>query len=601
MSELSKRIKENAAIYRKGGWNVIPLGKYEKSPASYNSVMPVYWEHDFSSEVIETKPEDNFGWVKKQGWKPLQSRIATDTEFERMFSADDITGIGVITGKISNLYVLDEDCYKECGQQVIRKSPLIASTANGGRHYFFKYDESVEQIGLKKNVYIEGKGEGGFVVLCPSVVLKKDNKEKGSYLWVQKCKIADIPAISKADIAFKKSDKEMIGSTVPWEEIMEVPQGSRHNDMRTLMIKKLNSTKPEDWDSFLWNEIQMYNNGYQPPIGKDPSDKRNDLEILWRDCKSFVMKNPPDWLRRYQNKQKGNTVSVPPVPDTIAPPRNSKEVAEERVHDRQLEKEAASTGYRDLDYLVKGFIPGHLYTITGETNIGKTAMCANFAVRTARQGKNVLYIALEPDTMISEYVASIIHKKRYDELTDENIISAAEQDGHISYYGLKEIPTPDHLVKAIAKENEYQLVIIDHIGYFVRDQRNVYQEQANVIKQLASLAKAKNIPIMMVAHINKEASKRNKPLTYNDISGSASFKQDSTDVWILERSVRKDKKEKDDKDDKEKDDMGWKDYLEDGKIKVCKSKSGKNGQVEIFFREGKALVEEGTEGAENLF
>ena len=97
----------------------------------------------------------------------------------------------------------------------------------------------------------------------------------------------------------------------------------------------------------------------------------------------------------------------------------------------------------------------------------------------------------------------------------------------------------------------------------------------------------------MVAHINKEASKRNKPLTYNDISGSAAFKQDSTDVWILEREVVKGKEEKDDK--------GWKDYKEEGKIKVCKSKSGRNGEVPIFFREGKALVEEGTEGAADYF
>jgi archaellum biogenesis ATPase FlaH len=594
MSQLADRIKEAAKIYRQGGWNVIPLRNYEKPPSSYNSVMPVYWEHFLTDELREDDPiaqgELLEQWKRHQGWKPYQYRISTDTEFERMFAPDDITGLGVITGKVSNLYVLDEDSYKEGGKQVIRKSPLISATANGGRHYFFKFDESVAQIGLKNKVFIEGKGEGGFIVLPPSIVLKKDSQEKGGYTWIQKCKIADIPTISKADTAFYKTDEATVGETIPWGEVMEVPKGSRHNDMRTLMIKKLNATKPEDWDSFLWNEIQMYNNGYQPPIGTDPSDKKDDLDILWRDCKSFVLKNPPNWLRRYQDKNKSGA-TTPSVPDEIAPPRSSMDIAKERVSDRQIEKEAASTGYRELDYLVKGFIQGHLYTITGETNIGKTAMCANFAVRTAQQGKNVLYIALEPDTMISEYVASIVHRKRYDELTDEDIISAAQQDGHISYYGLKEIPTPDHLVKAIAKENQYQLIIIDHVGYFVRDQRNVYQEQANIIKQLANLAKQKNIPIMMVAHINKEASKRNKSLTYNDISGSAAFKQDSTDVWILERLVKKGKEEKDDK--------GWKDYLEEGKIKVCKSKSGKNGEVTVFFREGKALVEEGSEGVED--
>src|SRR3990167_1031474 len=108
MSELSKRIKTAAEAYRKSGWNVIPLGKYEKSPASFNSVLPVYWEHNLTNDIARIRPTGSVGWSRKQGWKPLQERMATDEEFEKMFAPENITGLGVITGKTSNLYVIDE-------------------------------------------------------------------------------------------------------------------------------------------------------------------------------------------------------------------------------------------------------------------------------------------------------------------------------------------------------------------------------------------------------------------------------------------------------------------------------------------------------------
>lgn len=576
---LTERIREVALTYRRAGWNVIPLRHYEKSPASANALMPTYWEKE--GRIVEVQPDNMEGWNKKQGWKPLQNRLATDEEFTAMFAGSDITGIGAITGTVSDLYVLDEDSYKAGGKEVVRKSPLIAATPNGGKHYFFKHDQSVEQVGLRNQVFIEGKGDGGFVVLCPSMVIKKDGK-KGSYRWVHQCKIADIPKISKADITFIPEEEQRRlteGGTIPFAELMEVSEGNRHNSMRELMTKKLNITKPETWDGDVLHEIKMYNEGYQPPL------KNAEMEKLWRDTKRFVLNNPPNWLRKYLAGNKGQPIVEEPVPDKINKPRGLRELAQERIKERELEKEAASTGYVELDYLVKGFIPGHLYTLTGETNIGKTAMCANFAVNVARQGKNVLYIALEPDTMIMEYVASVMHKKRYDTLTPQDLVDAAEADGHIHVYGQKEIPSTEHLVKAIEEDNQYQLVIVDHIGYFVKDQRNTYQDQANTIKKLALLAKQKRIPIILIAHINKEASKKNKPLTYNDISGSAAFKQDSTDVWLLERGDRNSGLPKGQQ-------RGWADYTEEGFIKIAKSKSGKNGEVEVRFREGKALVEE---------
>ena len=348
---------------------------------------------------------------------------------------------------------------------------------------------------------------------------------------------------------------------------MEVSEGNRHISLRALIIKKLNETynHKEDWDGYVWNEIIMHALAYQPPLPE------NQVRRLFSDAKKFVLSSPP-----YQRKREEQVIEVG-KPQTLA------DIAKERAVETELEKQAAKTGFEELDLKIKGFVPKHLYTLTGETNVGKTAICANFAVRVAEQGKDVLYVALEPDSMILDYIASVTYKKRYDEITQEDRVKAAEQDGHISVYNVQQIPTTAHLIKAIEEQNQYQLVIVDHIGYFIQEQRYVYQEQSNVIKKLAVLAKDKNIPIVIVAHINKEASKRGKSLTFNDISGSAAFKQDSTDVWIIER----------DKEETSKD-KGISIYKETGRLKIAKSKTGANGLVSINFYEGKALITSGT-------
>src|SRR3990167_4419679 len=327
-SILTEEVRSAAKAYRQAGWNVIPLRNYDKNPASANKT-----------------------------WKHLQERLATDEEFEKMFGQKDLTGLGVITGKISNLYVLDEDSYKEGGKAVVRKSPLIQKSANDGRHYFFHFDGNMAQMGYHEGVNIEGKGEGGFLVLTPSVVMKKDGTSKGKYEFLRTCKVTDIPKITEADIADFKLPNT--GVSIPYQELMEVPEGGRHLSLRALIIKKLNETfnHKEDLDGYVWNEIQMHNKGYQPPL----PDRQ--VQRLFEDAKNFVMQSPP-W-------QKGK----PEVEVIVGKPRNLMELAEQRAEEVKLEKLAAKTGFDELDFKTKGFIPKQLYALTGETNVGKTAIC----------------------------------------------------------------------------------------------------------------------------------------------------------------------------------------------------------------------------------
>lgn len=260
----------------------------------------------------------------------------------------------------------------------------------------------------------------------------------------------------------------------------------------------------------------------------------------------------------------------------IAKPSNLQEIKTRRLAERNFEKDAPKTGYPDLDNLIKGFIPGHLYTLTGVENVGKTSIACNFAVRVAFQMKKVLYIALEPENTVIEYIASVFHDKRFDDLTEDDL----DMDTlPIEILGKEDVETTEDLVNIIEGLDRYDLVIVDHVGYFTTSENNWLQQQSNTVKKLVGIAKKKQCAVMLIAHLRKRSKndKKNYTPTSDDISGSGAFKQDSTEVMIVTRELQTE----------EKDEVV---YANLGRLYVTKTKTGPNGIVGLHFSERKANI-----------
>lgn len=237
-----------------------------------------------------------------------------------------------------------------------------------------------------------------------------------------------------------------------------------------------------------------------------------------------------------------------------------------RIDDRLLEQAAPSTGFSELDDLIKGFVPGHNIVMTGETNTGKTQVACNFAFLVAQQGKRVLYFALEPGNNLIEYLASIWSNKPFTQLTDQDLIPLVD----IDTYTKDDVPDLQAMIQIVEDSDRYDLIIIDHFGYFTTND-NKTQQESNAMKEMAALAKRKQTCILSIVHPNKAASQGKKRLlTMNDISGSAAFKQDATEVLLIIRE----------KDDADQFGLTYGDY---GHILVAKTKAGRAGAVAVRF------------------
>lgn len=531
-------IYEWAKAYRKLGWNVVPLYNYSKSPA-----------------LIKTQAEDGT-W--QTSWLPLEHRMATDVEFDTWFQDDKVTGIGVITGKVSGIVVVDEDSYKADGMKFDLISPLRSKTGRGGKHHFFRYTEPIKTSGFRKGVNIEIKSDGGFIVLPPSQVFTTAGlSDKGVYEWISKPKKLDeVPTISETQLLLYRGSALDDGKPVDVLELRNVEYGNQHNSLRTMALAILNRFPEREWamaEDIIRKEAAQY----------DPPHPLPRVEKMIRDCEQFVKNNPKDTVEKMVQALE---------------PRSINSLVADRIAEKELEKNCPSTGWPELDYLIKGFIPTHLYTLTGNENVGKTTIACNFAERLRQQGRKVLYIALEPGTKVLDYLASVRYKKKFDEVTDEDY--GTLDDGNIRVFVDRDIESATQLAETVRNlEEKYDLIIIDHIGYFVRDKDNFIQEQSNVVKELAFLAKEKRTAILMIAHLRKKSSaqKADYVPTNDDISGSGAFKQDSTEVMIVIRKKA------------EGDEDGLR-YSAEGKLFVTKTKCGPNGSVPLVFSERKAYI-----------
>lgn len=103
-------------------------------------------------------------------WKEFQTRYATDEELVKWFS-DGKRNIGIVTGKLSGLTVVDFDTAEAielAKEKGFPKGPLVKTAR--GFHAYCRYEEGHRNFQKKAGLPgIDLRGEGGYVVAPPSI------------------------------------------------------------------------------------------------------------------------------------------------------------------------------------------------------------------------------------------------------------------------------------------------------------------------------------------------------------------------------------------------------------------------------------------------
>lgn len=132
-------------------------------------------------------------------WKEFQSRLPTPSEVESWFceGKQRPSGLGIVTGKVSGLVVVDCDSAGDATfwQEHFPSSPLVVATGGGGVHFYYAMPEG-EEVRNRAAVLgrkIDVRGEGGYATAPPS--LHPSGKQ---YVWRAYDASATLPSFDSA-------------------------------------------------------------------------------------------------------------------------------------------------------------------------------------------------------------------------------------------------------------------------------------------------------------------------------------------------------------------------------------------------------------------
>ena len=109
-------------------------------------------------------------------WQQYQSRLATEDEVAAWFQRRPDANIGIVTGAVSGLAVIDfdpgHDPWPAEGHEL--PADVVVRTPRGGSHHYVKHVPGVRNSASKVAKGVDVRAEGGYVLIPPSAVGDRD-------------------------------------------------------------------------------------------------------------------------------------------------------------------------------------------------------------------------------------------------------------------------------------------------------------------------------------------------------------------------------------------------------------------------------------------
>lgn len=502
MSQLSakpfKKI-EQALIYLAAGYSVIPLygtrngrcacGKDDcKSPGKHPAIA----------------------------WQKYQKERATKEEIEQWFLSDN--NVGIVTGKISGITVLDIDNHKAF--EFATRQGGLDNTAwvktGKGYHFYYAYDEGHRNF-AKKWGGIDLRSEGGLVVAPPSVHVSGTE-----YQWEGFGKpLPPLPSWVMANAEAKKPIRKLFNG---------VNQGGRNDALARLsglLVKSLPLNEVIEL-AYAWNSRNV------PPM---------DIDEIERTVKSI-----------YSAELRGRAELSKPVTEAeylTMGDLGSKIFDLYETGYRQGE----STGWNNMDEFYK-IRKGEWTLVSGIPSHGKSSwldalMCNlvgdtgwNFAIFSAEN----LPLERHAAGLISCYVGKPFDRNRNNHMATEELRQChkALSDRFVFIKPDEDDCTVDRILeitKTIMESRELAAIVIDpwnELDHVMSSNVPERQYISQKLSQIRRFARAHDIHIFLVAHPTKMKKDLKGqypvPAPY-DVSESAHWKNKADNCIAVWRDI----------------------------------------------------------------
>ncbi len=432
---LNNRAQTVALSYLKNGWSVIPVRAGGKVP------------------LID--------------WKPFTQRKATELEIIEWFKKD--CNIGIVTGQISNLIVVDLD-----GQEGIDEAKRLGLTSSltvitgKGRHLYYKWQPNIQNA-VRIKLGIDIRSDNGFVVAPISV------SESGKrYRWINPLNAHFVNCLLPLPLMFMKDQKSVTEHTVGKEEgwIAKALEEMKDGNIDNTLTSVLGRLRHDGYDS---SDARILLLPHAERAGATPGHLEEKIRNLW----SRYEAKPMSRVSLASNSSM--VIHSPTNPDSI----KGFELSHlERSNDKGLE-----TGYSRLDSLLWGGLKSsRLFTIAARTGTGKTNFLIGIARTVCEAGKKVLIFSTEtPYTELwSRYINTLGDATRFNQ--------------HQLYVCDSFAPNLEK-VEEIINEIKPDLFMFDHVNHIGED----HIEVANFMQGLNWLRRKYDCAGIVTAQLNRSA------------------------------------------------------------------------------------------------
>ena len=234
---MASMMREAALHYLRRGWSVFPISSVSKKP------------------LVD--------------WYEYQTRQPTEQEIHQWWQKYPSAGVGIVTGKVSNLVVLDVDPKHGADPNYIDKTyptTIVARTGGGGGHFYYSYPADAEihnSVGKKdgQQTGYDIRAEGGYVVAPPSL-----HPSGRRYEWLETGKKASQLPPTLLEMAQPKQGLNGAAtSKEPWlaDALRGVGEGARDDTAARLAGYYLSKGIPPD---VVLENLKLWNERNDPPL-----------------------------------------------------------------------------------------------------------------------------------------------------------------------------------------------------------------------------------------------------------------------------------------------------------------------------------------------
>jgi len=506
----TKSCKEAALDYLKKGLSVIPIGT-DKKP-----LFP---------------------------WKIYTERKPKKEEIEKWWTDNPTAGVAIVTGKISNLTVVDVEYG---GLSDYLPATLTIRTGGGGAHFYYRYTPKFKNA-VRIRELTDIRNDGGYVVAPPS---RHKSGKRYSILKSGGMKITEFPIHLFVTEALRTAKTD-------WNEVFSnVEKGERNSSAAKVAGTFLTKVPYTFWEQIAWPALKNWNNtACKPPLPEE------ELRSVFNSISSRVtyqqddtekeIKDMPAMIEEYKQKLK-----------------------EIKAGNVQVVK----TGFVNLDSLLNGgWKKGELILIGARPSVGKTSLALTFTKHAAMAGNKVLFFSIEMSTMdIYEKLASFVSNIPTTDIINGVVPADQMEKIFTKTRSLKidiaELATATstaviEIVKKKLLDEKIDLIVIDYLQFLTDSNKNgTDATRVGIIsRNLKMLARMTGIPVICPAQLNRRPEEnKDKIPQLSNLRDSGNLEADADVVILLHRQILGDSKD-------------------EATMIVAKNRKGATGEVKVKF------------------